>query len=110
MSLCFVAMVHAMKANRFFSAVVRIQKDRGHRVVDQGPYAIVRHPGYAAMMPLMVFSGFAFGSWLAVAAGVVYATLIARRIVFEDAYLRANLPGYQDYTGRVRYRLLKGVW
>ena len=55
---------HAMMANRFFSAVIRIQKDRGHHVIDQGPYAVVRHPGYAGMLPSMAFSGLALGSWL----------------------------------------------
>ena len=56
----------AMMANRFFSAVIRIQNDRGHHVVDQGPYAVVRHPGYAGMIPSMPFSGLALGSWLGV--------------------------------------------
>src|SRR4051794_26008287 len=31
----------AMHENRFFSAVVRLQSDRGHRVVDSGPYSVV---------------------------------------------------------------------
>jgi protein-S-isoprenylcysteine O-methyltransferase Ste14 len=108
--LCFVNMVRAMKANRFFSAVIRIQDERGHRVVDQGPYAVIRHPGYAAMMPLMVSSGLALGSWIAAAVGLVYAAMIARRVVFEDAFLHVNLPGYVEYAGRVRYRLLPGLW
>lgn len=108
--LCFVAMVRAMKANRFFSAVIRIQNERGHRVVDQGPYAAIRHPGYAAMMPAMVASGLALGSWIAAALGLVYAAMIARRVVFEDAFLHVNLSGYAEYAGRVRYRLLPGLW
>ena len=108
--VCFLFLVRAMKANRFFSAVVRIQKNRGHAVVDRGPYAVIRHPGYAAMLPLMISSGLAFGSWLATAVGFIYAALIARRIVFEDGYLRRNLSGYAEYSARVRYRLWPGVW
>ena len=58
-----------MIANRFFSAVVRIQGERGHRVIDQGPYAFIRHPGYAGMILSVPCSGLALGSWLGVRAG-----------------------------------------
>ena len=101
---------HAMMANRFFSAVIRIQKDRGHHVIDQGPYAIVRHPGYAGMLPSMAFSGLALGSWLGFAIGVGCSLLMLRRVFFEDAFLKAHLEGYREYATRVRYRLIPGVW
>ena len=100
----------AMIANRFFSSVVRIQADRGHRVVDQGPYALVRHPGYAGMIVSVLGSGLALGSWLAFGFAAAYAALILRRVVFEDGFLRANLDGYAEYLTRVRYRLVPGVW
>lgn len=102
--------VHAMKANRFFSAVVRVQEERGHRVVDQGPYAVVRHPGYAGMISAIPSSGLAFGSWIAFAIGLVYSWLIVRRVLFEDRFLHENLPGYPAYAQRVRNRLVPGVW
>jgi protein-S-isoprenylcysteine O-methyltransferase Ste14 len=107
-SVAFV--VRAMMANRFFSAVIRIQSDRGHRVIDQGVYAVVRHPGYAGMIPSMPFSGLALGSWWGFAIGLVYSALMLRRVLFEDAYLRSHLEGYQEYTTRVPYRLIPGVW
>jgi protein-S-isoprenylcysteine O-methyltransferase Ste14 len=100
----------AMMTNRFFSAVVRIQKDRGHHVVDQGLYGVIRHPGYAGMIPSMAFSGLALGSWLGVLIGLAYSLLMLRRVLFEDAYLRSHLQGYQEYAARVRYRLIPGVW
>jgi protein-S-isoprenylcysteine O-methyltransferase Ste14 len=100
----------SMIANRFFSPVVRIQGERGHRLVDQGPYAIVRHPGYAGMILSIPCSGLALGSWLAVAAALAYSALMLRRVVFEDGYLGENLEGYADYRTRVRYRLVPGVW
>lgn len=106
----FLTIVQAMKANRFFSAVVRIQAERGHRVVDQGPYRIVRHPGYAAMIVLMPLSGLALGSWIAVAVSGIYAALILRRVAFEDGFLREHLDGYAAYAARVRYRLVPGLW
>lgn len=101
---------HAMQSNRFFSSVIRIQDERGHRVVDSGPYSRVRHPGYAGMIPLMALSGLALGSWLAFGVGLGYAALILRRVLFEDRFLQANLAGYRDYVERVRYRLVPGIW
>ncbi len=109
-AVSFGLIVHAMKANRFFSAVVRIQDERGHRVVDQGPYAVVRHPGYAGMIPAVPFSGFALGSWIAFAIGLVYSGLMVRRVLFEDRFLHENLPGYRAYAQRVRSRLVPGLW
>ena len=106
----FLLIVHAMKANRFFSSVVRIQSERGHHVVESGPYRIVRHPGYAAMIPLVPFSGLALGSWIAFALAFAYSWLILRRVRFEDGFLHANLAGYAQYAARVRYRLVPGVW
>jgi protein-S-isoprenylcysteine O-methyltransferase Ste14 len=100
----------AMLANRFFSAVVRIQKERGHRVVDQGPYAIVRHPGYVGMITAIPFGALVLGSWIGFAIAVAYSLLMFRRVIFEDAFLRANLEGYADYSDRVRYRLVPRVW
>ncbi len=110
MAISVVLVFRAMMTNRFFSAVIRIQKDRGHQVIDQGVYGVIRHPGYAGMIPSMTFSGLALGSWLGAALGFCYALMMIRRVLFEDAFLRAQLQGYQDYTARVRYRLIPGVW
>ena len=101
---------HAMLSNRFFSAVVRIQRDRGHRVIDGGPYRLVRHPGYAGMILAAPFSGLALGSWLSVALALIYSILILRRVFFEDAFLRKNLEGYSEYAERVRFRLIPGLF
>ena len=110
MAVMLPLIFRAMMVNRFFSAVVRIQRDRGHRVVDQGPYAIVRHPGYVGMITAIPFGALVLGSWLGFALSLVYAGLMLRRVVFEDAFLRSNLEGYAQYASRVRYRLLPGVW
>jgi protein-S-isoprenylcysteine O-methyltransferase Ste14 len=101
----------AMRVNRFFSSIVRIQSDRGQYVVTAGPYAFVRHPGYVAGVLLIIASGIALGSWLA-AAFVIATNLpfIMRRLIVEDHVLQAQLPGYADYARRVRWRLLPGIW
>jgi protein-S-isoprenylcysteine O-methyltransferase Ste14 len=102
--------VQAMRANRFFSPVVRVQTERGHRVIDRGPYGIVRHPGYLGMIVAVLCSGLVLGSWLGFAFAFAYGALILRRIFFEDAFLQVNLAGYSDYTRRVPYRLIPGAW
>jgi protein-S-isoprenylcysteine O-methyltransferase Ste14 len=109
-ALAFSLVLRAMMVNRFFSPVVRIQRDRGHQVVDQGPYAVVRHPGYVGMIASGPFSGLALGSWIGFAIALVYSLLMLRRVVFEDAFLRSNLEGYRSYAARVRHRLIPGVW
>jgi protein-S-isoprenylcysteine O-methyltransferase Ste14 len=106
-ALCF----WAMRVNRFFSSIIRIQSDRGQHVIDSGPYAVVRHPGYVGGILFMVGSGIALGSWLAwaiLAAGTV--PFLMYRVVTEDRVLQADLPGYGNYAGRVRWRLVPGVW
>jgi protein-S-isoprenylcysteine O-methyltransferase Ste14 len=100
----------AMHENRFFSAVVRIQSDRGHQVISSGPYSIVRHPGYAGLILVPPFSGLALGSWIAVAVGFLMSALVVRRVFFEDSFLRKHLEGYTAYAQRVPHRLIPGVW
>src|SRR5262245_45666560 len=88
--------VQAMRANRFFSPVVRVQKERGHRVIDGGPYGTIRHPGYLGMIVSVMCSGLALGSWLGFVLAALYAAMILRRVFFEDAFLQSNLEGYAD--------------
>jgi protein-S-isoprenylcysteine O-methyltransferase Ste14 len=101
----------AMVVNRFFSSVVRIQTDRGQHVIDTGPYAVIRHPGYLAGIVIVVASGIALGSWLA-ALMIIVGSLpfLMYRAITEDRVLQAELPGYRDYAARVRWRVLPGVW
>ncbi len=99
-----------MRSNRFFSSHVRIQTERGHRVVCTGPYAYLRHPGYAGTIlftlgtPVLLNSSIAFGLALAATALTVIRTAL------EDRVLRRELDGYQDYAKSVRWRLLPPVW
>jgi protein-S-isoprenylcysteine O-methyltransferase Ste14 len=106
----YMFVFRAMLTNRFFSAVIRIQDDRGHRVVDQGPYSLIRHPGYLGMIVGVPLMPIAIGSWWGFAAASVYALLIFNRVRVEDQFLQRNLPGYVEYTTRVPSRLVPGVW
>jgi len=109
-TLGFWLVVHAMKVNHYFSPVIRIQDERGHRVVDQGPYAVIRHPGYLGMLIFAPMAVLALGSWWALIPAGVYWLLILRRVLVEDQFLRTNLAGYSQYAGRVRNRVIPGVW
>jgi Phospholipid methyltransferase len=79
-------------------------------VIDGGPYALVRHPGYAGGSLLFLGTALCLGSaWALIPAGLASALLVLRTR-WEDRTLRAELPGYEEYTQRVRHRLLPGVW
>jgi protein-S-isoprenylcysteine O-methyltransferase Ste14 len=100
----------AQAVNKFFERTVRIQADRGHRVIDTGPYAIVRHPGYVGFMLFFVGSALCLGSlWALIPAGLASALLLLRTR-WEDQTLRAELPGYREYAQSVPYKLIPGVW
>jgi protein-S-isoprenylcysteine O-methyltransferase Ste14 len=100
----------AEAVNKFFEPTVRIQADRGHHVIDTGPYAVVRHPGYVAASLLVLGIPLSLGSYWAVIPALLTCLLLVVRTAWEDQTLQGELPGYKDYTRRVRYRLLPGVW
>jgi protein-S-isoprenylcysteine O-methyltransferase Ste14 len=100
----------AMAVNRFFSKIVRIQRERGQRVVSVGPYRYVRHPGYVGWILMSAALPLILGSlWALVPVGLAVAGMVVRTAL-EDRMLRADLEGYEEYAGRVRYRLLLGIW
>ena len=96
--------------NTYFSRMVRIQRDRGQRVVTTGPYQYVRHPGYAANIVIWPGTALALGSWWAMLPAVGIIVVYILRTVLEDRTLHEELEGYAEYAEQVRYRLLPGVW
>ncbi len=101
--------VRAMAVNRFYSRFVRIQRDRGHIPISDGPYRYVRHPGYLGQMIFSLASAPALGSLWALIPGGLFALLLAIRTALEDKMLRDELEGYEEYAQRVRYRLIPGI-
>ena len=95
----------AMVANPFFSPEVRLQGERGHKLITCGPYRLVRHPGYLAMLVAIPASALAIGSWLALAPAAAFCLTILRRVGKEEGFLLKNLAGYPEYRERVRGRL-----
>ena len=102
--------VWGMVENQYFSAVARIQEDRGQEVVTTGPYRIVRHPSYAGtLLASLAFPFMVDAIWALIPAlGMVMA--LVTRTALEDEMLRTELDGYQSYAERTRYRLIPGVW
>jgi protein-S-isoprenylcysteine O-methyltransferase Ste14 len=100
----------AESINKFFEPTVRIQSERIHRVIDDGPYAIVRHPGYVAGVLISFGTALSLGSLWALIAAAISSLLLVLRTRWEDQTLRQELAGYMEYTKRLRYRLIPGVW
>ena len=108
--IAYALVVWATGTNAFFSQVVRIQTERGHTVVNSGPYRYVRHPAYVGMILVVLGAPLMLGSWWALIPGVLSALLVIVRTALEDKTLRAELPGYRAYVQRTHYRLIPGVW
>jgi len=106
----YVLASYALIENAYFSGTVRIQEERGHKVVSSGPYAWVRHPGYLGSLlaslgiPLLLDSVWAF------IPAIIIGVFFIIRTSLEDHFLQENLAGYREYAQKVRYRLLPGVW
>lgn len=100
----------AMVVNQFFAAVVRIQHDRGHKVVRDGPYRVVRHPGYAGGLYVWLATPLVLGALWAYVPAFLTICAIVVRTALEDRTLLAELAGYDKYALSTRYRLLPGVW
>ena len=100
----------AMAENSYFSSVIRIQDDRGQIVISSGPYQNIRHPGYLSGIifflgtPMVLDSVYGFIPFMCISVGFVI------RIIFEEKMLIAELDGYQEYTQKVKYRLIQGLW
>lgn len=100
----------AVIVNKFFSAVVRIQEDRGHSVISSGPYRYVRHPGYIGVILYILSTAIVLESlWALIPAGLILIVTVIRTFL-EDRTLVSELEGYAEYTERVRYRLIPFVW
>lgn len=100
----------AIIENRFFSSMVRIQMDRKHVVCDSGPYKIVRHPGYAGNLLALPGIALALSSAWTLVPGIIAIVITVIRTLLEDRALQEELPGYKEYAGRVRYRLIPGIY
>jgi protein-S-isoprenylcysteine O-methyltransferase Ste14 len=100
----------SMVVNTFFTAIIRIQSEREHSVVNRGPYRLVRHPGYLASILTYGFTPLLLGSLWGLIPAVAAGIVLVVRTGLEDKTLKAELPGYQEYTRQTLYRLIPGIW
>lgn len=106
----FALATYAEAVNKFFEPGVRLQLDREQHVIDTGPYRIVRHPGYISASGLLIGTALALGSLWALVPALFACLLLVGRTIAEDRMLRHELPGYEAYAQRVRFKWLPGLW
>ena len=104
--ICYLTMLE----NSFAAPVVKIQDERGQRVITTGPYSHVRHPMYAGAILFFAGTTLLLGSWWGLVSVLAFIILLAIRTFIEEKTLRSGLRGYDDYATRVRYRLIPMVW
>lgn len=100
----------AMASNPFFATTVRIQEERGHTVVNRGPYQLVRHPGYLGSVIYTLFSPLVLNSFWTFVPALLTVTLLIIRTRLEDRTLQRELQGYSAYAATTRHRLFPGIW
>jgi protein-S-isoprenylcysteine O-methyltransferase Ste14 len=106
--LSFLAIFRVFAENSFAAATVRTAPEQ--RVIDTGPYALVRHPMYSAAVPMFGATPIALGSWWGLVLMIPLVAMLAWRLSDEEQFLLRDLPGYAAYREHVRYRLLPGIW
>lgn len=106
----FALVTWTLLTNPFASSAVRVQGERGQTVISSGPYALVRHPMYLAVVLLCAGAGVALGSWWSALALVPVVPVFVRRTLLEDRMLHDELAGYPEYAARVRWRVVPGVF
>ncbi len=107
---CFVSLGWVMRENTYLSQVVKIDEERGHKVITTGPYALVRHPMYTVIIVLLFAVPIALGSRFALILATFLTVLLIVRTYLEDRTLLAELEGYTEYAKQTPYRLIPGVW
>ena len=106
--LGYLLFVLTIRENRYASRVVEIQDNQV--VINTGPYALVRHPMYLAVIVIFTLSPLALGSYWALIPALLLPVVLAGRIDNEEQLLRRGLNGYEDYCKQVKYRLLPFIW
>jgi protein-S-isoprenylcysteine O-methyltransferase Ste14 len=104
----YIMFIAVMLQNRYASRVIEIQSEQ--KLIDTGLYKVVRHPMYLAATILYMSSSLVLGSYYALIPMAVLPFLLAFRIINEEKVLMTGLPGYQEYTKKVKYRMIPFIW
>ncbi len=106
----FILWHWAIVTNKHLEATVRIQTDRDHKVITDGPYRFVRHPGYLGVILGSLSGSFIIGSVYSLIPASIIIVAIIIRTWLEDRTLQNELAGYSEYTKKTKYRLVPRVW
>jgi protein-S-isoprenylcysteine O-methyltransferase Ste14 len=104
----WLGILFVFRANSYAAATIQVTS--GQTVISTGPYAIVRHPMYAAALLMLLGIPIALGSWWGIVVFVALLPALAWRLLDEERVLLRDLDGYADYRRRVRYRLIPLIW
>ncbi len=96
--------------NSFVSPLVRVQSERGQKVISTGVYGFVRHPMYLGGIMLFLGSPILLGSIYGLLIGIFLSFMFVARIIGEEKMLVCELDGYSDYKTKVKFRLIPGIW
>lgn len=106
--LDYALYAEVMRENAYLSRTIKVEQ--GQKVVDTGLYGIVRHPMYAVTIELFMMIPLILGSWYALIVFAVYPAVIVVRLKDEEALLTQELPGYEEYKKKVKYRIIPFIW
>ena len=106
--LDYTLYAEVMRENTYLSRTIKVEQ--GQKVVDTGLYGIVRHPMYAVTIELFMMMPLILGSWYALIAFAVYPAVIIVRLKDEESLLTKELPGYEEYKKKVKYRIIPFIW
>jgi protein-S-isoprenylcysteine O-methyltransferase Ste14 len=106
--VAYVLYAEVMRENAYLSRTIRVEE--GQKVVDTGLYSLVRHPMYMATVLLFLMIPIILGSWVALGVFAVYPVIIIVRLKDEEELLTRELPGYEAYRKKVKYRLIPFIW
>jgi protein-S-isoprenylcysteine O-methyltransferase Ste14 len=104
----FLIVFLTFRENTFTAGTIEIAE--GQHVIDSGPYAVVRHPMYAGALVMIAGIPLALGSWWGLIPAALLIPVLVWRLLREETFLAARLPGYDAYRGRVRHRLAPIFW
>jgi protein-S-isoprenylcysteine O-methyltransferase Ste14 len=107
-ALGFLLVYFVIRENSYAASTIQVAE--GQTVISTGPYAVVRHPMYAGVLPLLIGTPLALGSWWGLFVLVLSMPALIWRLLDEERFLHKHLPGYTGYTRKVRYRLVPFVW
>ncbi len=110
LAISFYVLFRAMRDNAYASKVLDVRKESGHKVIDTGSYAIVRHPMYTGFSIMGFGLALGLGSWWTLILAILAVVLLALRIFFEEKMLTKELEGYVEYKKKVKYKLLPKIY